>query len=90
MCKYPCCIIGGMVLGATLGMMVFPQLDRRTQRSMRRAGNRVLNMAEDTFMGMNATAWTWLVIGVLGVLVIGLIWYYGKDHTPITQDLDEK
>ena len=46
--------------------------------------------AQDTFMGMNATAWTWLVIGVLGVLVIGLIWYYGKDHTPITQDLDEK
>ena len=46
--------------------------------------------AQDTFMGMNATAWTWLIIGVLGVLVIGLIWYYGKDHTPITQDLDEK
>ena len=38
MCKYPCCLVGGMVLGATLGMMVFPQLDRRTQRSMREKG----------------------------------------------------
>ena len=54
MCKYPCCLVGGMVLGATLGMMIFPQLDRRTQRSMKKAGNRVLDMAEDTFMSMRS------------------------------------
>lgn len=54
MCKYPCCLVGGMVLGAALGMMIFPQLDRRTQRSMKKAGNKVLDMAEDTFMGIRS------------------------------------
>ena len=52
--RYPCCLVGGMVLGAAIGMMVFPQLDRKIQRSMKKAGNRVLDMAEDTFMGMRS------------------------------------
>ena len=30
-----------------------------------------------TFMGMNATAWTWLVIGIAAIAIIALVWYYG-------------
>lgn len=29
-----------------------------------------------TFMGMNATAWTWLILGIAAVAIIALVWYY--------------
>ena len=29
-----------------------------------------------TFMGMNATTWTWLIIGIAAIAVIALVWYY--------------
>lgn len=44
-------MLKGMVTGAVIGMavsaVVLPQLDRRTQRNMKRVGRRALNMAED-------------------------------------------
>lgn len=29
-----------------------------------------------TFMGMNSTAWTWLIIGVVTIAIVALVWYY--------------
>lgn len=29
-----------------------------------------------TFMGMNATMWTWLIIGIAAIAIIALVWYY--------------
>ena len=29
-----------------------------------------------TFMGMNSTAWTWLIIGIAGIAIVALVWYY--------------
>lgn len=31
---------------------------------------------DGTFMGMNSTVWTWLILGVVGIAIIALIWYY--------------
>lgn len=30
----------------------------------------------DTFMGMNATVWTWLILGVAAIAIVALVWYY--------------
>ena len=30
----------------------------------------------ETFMGMNANVWTWLIVGVTAIAIIALIWYY--------------
>ena len=30
-----------------------------------------------TFMGMTATAWTWLILGIAGIVIVALVWYYG-------------
>ncbi|MEQ8156054.1 MAG: YtxH domain-containing protein [Clostridiaceae bacterium] len=38
----------GAIVGAAFGMMMLPQLDRRTQRTFRRAGKRVFEMAENS------------------------------------------
>ena len=30
----------------------------------------------NTFMGMDANTWTWLIVGVAAIAIIALIWYY--------------
>ena len=34
-----------------------------------------------TFMGMNATTWTWLIIGIATIAIIALVWYYSTQFT---------
>ena len=36
-----------------------------------------------TFMGMNATTWTWLILGVAAIAIIALVWYYSMQLTDI-------
>ena len=31
----------------------------------------------NTFMGMNSTAWTWLIIGIAAIAIVALVWYFG-------------
>lgn len=31
----------------------------------------------NTFMGMNSTAWTWLIMGIVGIAIVALVWFYG-------------
>ena len=33
-----------------------------------------------TFFGMNATAWTWVIMGIVGASIIALVWFYGKQR----------
>lgn len=33
-----------------------------------------------TFLGMNGTTWSWVIMGILGVSIIALVWFYGKQH----------
>ncbi len=42
----------GMVVGTAIGMMFMPNLDRRTQKAIRKAGRRVRGMAEDSMTWM--------------------------------------
>ncbi|MCR1951361.1 MULTISPECIES: YtxH domain-containing protein [unclassified Clostridium] len=39
----------GAMLGMAVSAMVLPQLDRRTQRNIRRASKRAINMAGDAY-----------------------------------------
>lgn len=31
-----------------------------------------------TFMGMTATAWTWLIMGIATIAIVALVWYYSS------------
>lgn len=33
-----------------------------------------------TFLGMNSTMWTWLIMGIVGVAIIALVWMYAKQN----------
>ena len=39
-----------------------------------------INTANDTFLGMNATAWGWFIMAALGLAIVGIVWFYGKQH----------
>ena len=34
-----------------------------------------------TFLGMNATAWTWLILGIAAIAIIAVVWYYSTQIT---------
>ncbi|GAA0084290.1 hypothetical protein UT300007_07290 [Clostridium sp. CTA-7] len=39
----------GAVLGVAVSAMILPQLDKKSQRNMKRAGRRAMNMAGDAY-----------------------------------------
>lgn len=39
----------GAVVGVAVSAVILPQLDRRTQKNLRRVGKRAINMAENTY-----------------------------------------
>ena len=34
-----------------------------------------------TFMGMTATMWTWLIMGIAAIAIVALVWYYSEPNT---------
>lgn len=40
-------MVAGAVVGVAVSAVILPQLDRRTQKNLRRASKRAFNMAED-------------------------------------------
>lgn len=39
----------GIIIGAALGVLIMPQLDRKTQRAVKRTGKRMACLAEDAY-----------------------------------------
>jgi len=42
----------GAMAGVAVGIIAFPQLDRRTQRNIKRTQRRMMGMAEDAYENM--------------------------------------
>ena len=32
------------------------------------------------FLGMSATNWTWVILAIVGIAIVGLVWYYGSQY----------
>ena len=39
---------------------------------------RAMTTTDNTFLGMTTTMWTWLMLAVAAVVIIGLVWYYSN------------
>lgn len=46
-------LLMGATIGAALEMMMMPQMDRRTQRYMRRAARRMRDVADSAYDGIH-------------------------------------
>jgi len=47
-------MMAGILIGVAVEMAMMPQYDRRTQRTMKRAGKKMRNMAESTYDGIQS------------------------------------
>jgi gas vesicle protein len=47
-------MMAGLLIGVAVEMAMMTQYDRRTQRTMKRAGRKMRNMAESTYDGMQS------------------------------------
>lgn len=45
-------MVTGMIVGATIGIMVMPQLDRRTQRTVKKFSRKVASRAMGSYDGI--------------------------------------
>ncbi|MFR2571540.1 MAG: hypothetical protein ACLS90_07620 [Clostridia bacterium] len=66
---------------------------RKTEESMNDIGSKMMNntnnynatrtstTGDTTLMGLNATAWTWLILGIAGIAIIAVVWYYSAQLT---------
>ena len=34
----------------------------------------------NNILGMSDTTWTWLILGIVGLSIVGLVWYYGAQY----------
>ena len=34
----------------------------------------------NNMLGLSDTAWTWLILGIVGVAIVSLVWYYGAQY----------
>lgn len=35
---------------------------------------------DGTFLGMNSTVWTWLIMAIVGIAIVALVWIYAKQN----------
>ena len=50
--KYINCIITGALLGTAVGVMVLPQLNKRTQKKIKRMCNNLMCPAKNSYIGL--------------------------------------
>lgn len=43
---------------------------------------------DTNLLGLSDTVWTWLILGIVGIAIVGLVWYYGAqyDHKNYSND----
>ena len=51
-------------------------VEKQVQPSTNYEATRTSLDVEPTFIGMNSTVWTWLIIGIIAIAIFALIWYY--------------
>ena len=59
------------------------KVESGTQSSMNGAYNATRTSVDTqagTFMGMNSTAWTWLIMAIAAIAIVALVWYYGTQR----------
>lgn len=44
--------------------------------------------ANNNLLGLSDTAWTWLILGIVGAAIVGLVWYYGAQYERRNYDHD--
>ena len=44
--------------------------------------------ANNNLFGLSNNAWTWLILGIIGIIIVSLVWYYGAQYEHRNYDND--
>lgn len=62
------------------GTMTTNNANTTNYNATRTATTRTATNTTGKFLGMGATAWGWLIMGIVGIVTVALVWYYGKER----------
>ncbi len=62
----------------------------RTDRNYTATRTATTGTTNNTFLGMNETAWAWLIMAVVGIAIVALVWYYGKQNEMTANNHDDR
>lgn len=54
--------------------------DNNGYNATRTTTRSAVDAGEGTFLGMNSTVWTWLIMAVVGIAIVALVWMYAKQN----------
>lgn len=40
----------------------------------------VRTSADSNLLGMDSTAWSWIIMSIVGIVIVALVWYYGAQY----------
>jgi len=61
----------------TMGGMTTDNGDYTATRTTTRMAT---DTTDTTFLGMDATTWTWVIMAIVGISIIALVWMYAKQN----------
>ncbi len=61
-----------------------------TDRNYNATRTATTGTTDNTFLGMNETVWAWLIMAVVGVAIVALVWYYGKQNEMTAHNHDDR
>ena len=41
---------------------------------------RTTDTTNGTFLGMSSNTWTWFVLAIVAIAIVGLVWYYAMQN----------
>lgn len=44
---------------------------------------------DGTMLGMSATTWTWLIMGIVGIAIVALVWYYSMQNDTANRNYED-
>lgn len=59
----------------TMNKSMSSATNNNTNYNATRTATRATN---NTLFGMNAITWSWVILGIVGIITVALVWYYGK------------
>lgn len=54
--------------------------DNNDYNATRTTTRSAVDAGEGTFLGMNGTMWTWLIMAIVGIAIVALVWMYAKQN----------
>lgn len=72
--------VGNTMQNAGNGIAGSLSNDNNNYNATRTTTRSAVSEAEGTFLGMNSTMWTWLIMAIVGIAIVALVWMYAKQN----------